>query len=123
MTRQQIDLVLSTIDRRYRDPALRLTHLARLANASVYHVSRVIKETTGRGFVQHVHSRRIAAAQDLIARSKLSVKEIAAAVGYNSVTQLDRHFRRAYGITPSAHRSASSSERVRLHGKTPDRKN
>jgi AraC family transcriptional regulator len=123
VTRQQIDRVLSAIHSRYHEPDLCLSHLARLANVSPWHLSRVIKETTGRGFIQHLHCHRIAAAHDLIAQSKLSVKEIAAAVGYKSVTQLDRHFRRAYGITPSARRMACWSLRSTLRGKCADRKN
>jgi AraC family transcriptional regulator len=115
VTREQIDRVLTAIESRYTDPDLRLVHLAEVANVSVYHLSRMIKETTGSGFVQHVHARRTAAAHHLIAHSTLTVKEVAAAVGYNSATQLCRHFRRVYGITPSRQRSRLQL-RVAMHG-------
>jgi len=92
------------IECRYSEPDLCLAHVARDARVSVYHLSRVIKLVTGRGFVAHVHARRTARARKLLAFSKLSIKEIASVVGYRSVTQLDRHYRRAYGVTPSATR-------------------
>lgn len=73
-------------------------------NVSASYLSRLIKKMTGRGFVAHVRVRRVAMARAMLLQSRLSIKEIAAAVGYSSVTQLDRHFRQATGVPPSAMR-------------------
>jgi AraC-like DNA-binding protein len=39
-------------------------------------------------------------------RGRLTIKEVAAAVGYQSTGELDRHFRTAFGATPSEYRLA-----------------
>ena len=58
----------------------------------------------------------------------LAVKEVAAAVGYPSASEFDRHFRATFGITPSAYRAimlmprpdASHQAKIDLH---PNRQN
>ncbi len=84
--------VLEAIQTRYRDPALNLSAVAKDANLSPGHVARILKHRTGQGYVAHLRRARVSAAQRLLAQSPLSIKEIAAAVGYAHPNQLDRHF-------------------------------
>ena len=102
MTIREMDEVLRALDRQIRDPQLHLERLASQMNVSASYLSRLIKKMTGRGFLAHVRVRRVAIARAMLLQSRLSIKEIAAAVGYSSVTQLGRHFRRATGVPPSA---------------------
>jgi AraC-like DNA-binding protein len=101
----QVAGALRFIGVRFCDVALNLNVVASHVGASPCHLSRLLKTHTGDGFLRHVHQRRVSAARRLLADSQLSVKEIAAAVGYRSVTQLDRHFRRLCGSTPASARS------------------
>jgi AraC-like DNA-binding protein len=48
--------------------------------------------------------RRIDRAKELLERSEISVSEVAAQSGFNSVTQLTKAFRRVVGVTPSSFR-------------------
>jgi AraC-like DNA-binding protein len=95
-----VSSLLELIDARYHDPDLKLSTLTTEVDLSLCHLSRALKRETGRGFLAHVHERRVTAAHALLLERRLTVKEIAARVGYKSVTQFDRHYKRRYGMTP-----------------------
>lgn len=64
-------------------------------------VSGLIREA------QFQNSIRISRAQDLLSSSDLSVSEIAAQTGFDSVYYFSRHFKQSTGLTPKAYRSRS----------------
>ena len=101
----QVERALRVLDARCTDPHLNLEAVAKHIDLSPFHLSRLLKMHTGEGFIAHLHERRVSAARKLLADPDRSVKEIAASVGYRSVTQLGRHFRRIYGVTPTASRT------------------
>jgi len=68
-------------------------------------LNRILRAHTGRTFWSNLHFTRVNAAADLLLTTSLSVKEIAAAVGYEGTRQLDRHFHKYRGITPSTFRT------------------
>ncbi len=92
---------LVIIRARYVEPTLNLTIVSRQSGISTWQLSRLMTRCTGRGFMSHVHATRVQAAERLLLETSLSVKEIAAAVGYRSTTQMDRKFKRTRGGTPS----------------------
>jgi two-component system response regulator YesN len=96
--------IVAAIDEHYREPTLQLADVARHVNLSPCYLCRLLKEVTGRGFVAHLHARRVVAARELLEQPALSVKEIAMSVGYKSLTQLGRHYKETYGVTPSSTR-------------------
>jgi len=75
----------------------------------------------------HLHEIRTRQAAKLL-DGPLAVKDVAAAVGYPSASEFDRHFRATFGITPSAYRAimlmprpdASHQAKIDLH---PNRQN
>lgn len=103
----QVDRALGVIDARCSDPGLNLDAVAKDIGFSAFHLSRLLKTHTGHGFVTHLHQRRVSAASRLLTEPHVSIKEVAAAVGYRSVTQLARHVKRFYGSTPAAMRAFS----------------
>jgi AraC-like DNA-binding protein len=117
----RIRRVIEALDRRYADPQLALEDIAVVANLSVCRVARLLKRKTGRGFVAHLHQRRIAAACGLLTGTTLSMKEVADRVGYKSASEFGRHFRRASGMTPSEYRRACVAHGRRLADKIPPR--
>lgn len=100
-----VDRVLRLIDARYRDPDLSLSAVARQVNMSPWHVARTLTRQTGYGFVAHLRRARVTESRRLLVENRLSMKEIAAAVGYAHRNRLDRDFMRMCGVTPSAFRS------------------
>lgn len=99
---------LTAIESRYADPRFRLHRLARDLGVSPTHLTQLLKRDTGHTFGGHLHLRRIAEAQRLLSQSGLSIKEIAARVGYMSSSQLDRHFKRRVRCAPSVFRARVS---------------
>jgi AraC-like DNA-binding protein len=105
----QVMRALRVLDGRYADPALGLAGVAADIGVSTSHLSRELKQHTHRGFVAHLHERRIAAALHLLTNSPhLAIKEVAAAVGYRNVAQLARYCKRLHGVVPTTIRSRAS---------------
>lgn len=97
--------VLRLMRDRYHDPQLSLRQAAADVHVSPYYLSRLIKAGTGMGFARHVRAARIRSARDLLEKTTLSVKEIAAAVGYSHSNDLDRNFKAECGVTPKIYRA------------------
>jgi transcriptional regulator GlxA family with amidase domain len=96
--------ILEFINARYSDPEIDLERAAVAVSLSRFHLTRVLKRETGFGFSHHLRAVRVARAGELILTGRLSVKEVAALVGYSSTNALDRNFSRVYGVTPTAYR-------------------
>lgn len=77
-----------------------LPQLARHVRLSAWHLDRLIVASTGIGFRKHRVVLRISHAARLMIESDLSVKEVAATVGYRSSTQLGRDCARYFGLLP-----------------------
>jgi two-component system response regulator YesN len=89
------------IDAHYSEPRLTLGAVAAHVGMSRFHLARTLTTQTGDGFRVHLHRARIRAAERLLRGTTLSVKEVAATVGYNDTTQLCRHFRKFRGTSPA----------------------
>jgi AraC-like DNA-binding protein len=96
---------LSAVSSRYTDPTLTLTMIAGEQRLSVWHLSRIFKRHCGVGFSDHLHRTRVAVGCSLLVETQLSIKEIAAAVGYGCTTHFDRHFKRIQQSTPKEYRA------------------
>jgi len=105
--------LLQVITSHFRQPTLSLSMAAATVGISTGYASRAIKRS-GQTFLQHVHAQRTAAAAALLIETNLSIKEIANHVGYAHTNQLDRHFRRHYGSTPSIWRRNMRIKRVQV---------
>ena len=100
----RVTRMIRFINSGYADPYLGARAVARAANLSAWHATRLLKRQTGLGFLAHLHRRRIDAARDLLVDRSLSIKEISTTVGYLHHSQFSRHFRNACGVTPYAFR-------------------
>ncbi len=65
---------------------------------------RFFKRNTGNNFVGYVRKLRIGAACKLLVDSSLPITDVCYEVGYQNVSNFNRHFRREKGITPSRYR-------------------
>jgi AraC-like DNA-binding protein len=94
---------------------LSLTKVAKSVHISPNHLSEKFKEVTGVNFVDYIARIRVGKTRDLLQDSQLRISEIAFAVGFQSLSQFNRVFKRLSGKSPSAYRAARSTRR-----KVPD---
>jgi AraC-like DNA-binding protein len=85
----------------HKNPNLRLGDIAKMVGLSTSHLHRLLLRDTHQGFLDNLRAIRIGTAARLLANTTLSVKEVAFEVGYKHVSELDRHFRLMYGMSPS----------------------
>lgn len=81
-----------------------LRDLARIANASPRHLSRVFSQQTGMGVNFYVNRLRVALAERLVGDTHLSMEGVAEGAGFNSARQLRRVWGKHNGLPPSRSR-------------------
>jgi transcriptional regulator of acetoin/glycerol metabolism/AraC-like DNA-binding protein len=81
-----------------------LAALAGIAGLSLYHFARAFKQSVGVAPHHYLVQRRIERAQELLARTELSLSEIALATGFSDQSHFARHFRQMLGLTPGQFR-------------------
>jgi AraC family transcriptional regulator len=81
-----------------------LAELAAIARLSPYHFCRAFKETVGEPPHRYQMSRRIEQAKILLAKRSLSVSDVAATVGYGSLSRFSALFRQVTGSSPRDYR-------------------
>jgi AraC family transcriptional regulator len=81
-----------------------LAELAAIAHLSPYHFCRAFKETVGEPPHRYQMSRRIERAKTLLAKPSLSVSDVAATVGYGSLSRFSALFRQTTGHSPRDYR-------------------
>lgn len=86
-------------DRYFADP-LDLEAMARTAGLSKFHFHRLFTATYGVTPAAYLSARRVERAQDLLRATTLSVTEVCAAVGFNSLGSFSSRFRDIVGETP-----------------------
>jgi AraC-like DNA-binding protein len=90
----------------HSDEALSLTKVAKFSNISGNHLSEKFKEVTGINFVDYIARKRVGKARDLLWNSNLRISEIAFAVGFQSLSQFNRVFKKLTEKSPSQFRAA-----------------
>ncbi len=91
--------------RGHSDEELSLTKVARFVNISPNHFSEKFKEVTGVNFVDYIARTRTEKARERLQNSNLRISEIAFAVGFQSLSQFNRVFKKLTGKAPSAYRA------------------
>lgn len=96
----QLKRVIDYIEH-HLDQALTLGDLARQIDLSDFHFARMFKQSTGQAPHRYVMQRRLAVARNLLARSSLSVTDIALHCGFSSASHFSNRFRAETGLSPS----------------------
>jgi len=104
---RRIDRALELIEARI-DQDIGLDELAAAACLSPFHFSRCFRASVGETPHAYLMSRRVARARDLLARTELTLAEIAYACGFASQSHFTAAFKRRVGTTPGAFRRAAS---------------
>lgn len=98
---------------KHQRESLSLGDVAHAAGASVFHFCKVFKKTTGLKFTDYVARRRLAEARTQLLNPNRRISEIAYDVGFQSLTQFNRMFRRIFGQSPTEFRAHLIAERRR----------
>ncbi len=97
--------VVEEISSHYRDD-ISLQTIANRMHTSVYYLSRLFKQETGKNFTEYLHQVRLDSAVNELLQSQESILKIAMGNGFSSVSGFNRCFRQAYGDTPFKYRAA-----------------
>ncbi|MFT3740952.1 MAG: AraC family transcriptional regulator [Breznakibacter sp.] len=84
---------------------IKLEEAAELLNMSVVSFTRLIKQRTGKSFVDFVNEMRLGYATRLLIETSKSVGEICFECGFNNVSNFNRIFKKKQGVTPSEFRN------------------
>jgi AraC family transcriptional regulator len=82
-------------------PAVSVRELARIAGLSRFHFIRQFKLAFGVTPMRFVESQRMRRAKAMILEGKLSVSEVAMALGYSEHSHFTRRFKAKMGVTPT----------------------
>lgn len=100
----------SYLETHYRDPDLSLETVADHLRISPNYLSRLLKASTGRSFVNFLCHMRMDKAKVLLEDPRLRVAEVAERVGYRDQNYFCRHFKTVTGKTPKTWRSGGTPE-------------
>lgn len=100
----KVTRALSFIEEHYDDPGICAEMIGDALGVSASYVSRMLRQNTGLGVVDHIHGARLKRAKELLATTELSLDEVAERVGFSSRFTLTRSFKRYEEMTPGAWR-------------------
>jgi|ERR1043166_7622597 AraC-like DNA-binding protein len=84
-----------------------LGKVARAVNVNPSHLSEKFKQVTGVNFVDYVARKRFMRATELLRDVDLSISEIAFRVGFQSLSQFNRVFKKLSGKSPTEYRAGN----------------
>jgi AraC family transcriptional activator of pobA len=99
--------VADVIERGYTS-TLSLDDVARSLARSPRHLSRQVKELSGRTVIEWITERRLMEARRLLANTNATIEEVANRVGYEDVGNFRRRFRQSHGMSPHEWRSSNT---------------
>ena len=92
-----------------KQESLSLASVAKAAGASVFHFCKVFRQSTGLKFTDYVARVRLEDAKARLLNPNSRVSEVAYDVGFQSLTQFNRTFRRIFGQSPTEYRDRLST--------------
>ena len=95
-------VVYRYVEEKYRDGEL--SELAQMLHYDLHWLSRTIKRLAGKTYTELVQAKRMRQAAYLLQTSRLSVGDIALAVGYENISYFHRLFQKTYGMSPRKYR-------------------
>ncbi|MGJ9459689.1 helix-turn-helix domain-containing protein [Oceanobacillus sp. CF4.6] len=95
--------VLEYIDANFHHD-MALQDIADWIGMSTNYTSKIIKDASGKNFLEYLNMKRIEKAKQLLSSTKLTIKEIGFRIGFNSIQSFMRVFKKYEGITPGQYR-------------------
>lgn len=103
---QDIITIIDACIRAQQDEALTLRALAQKLGYSEYYTSRKFRELAGMTLRDYLRLRRLAFALRDVRDTDASILDIAVKYGFSSNEAFTHTFKKAYGVSPSAYRTA-----------------
>ena len=98
--------LLAFIEENFNNKNLSLTAVADHLNTSVYVVTRLFKETTGKNFKEYVMDKRMEYAAMLLKTTSHKVTEISGLAGFENAEYFSSLFKAKYGMPPTQYRKS-----------------
>ncbi|HEY8500118.1 MAG TPA: AraC family transcriptional regulator [Clostridia bacterium] len=83
---------------------IKITDISEIFFISPYYFSRIFKEATGFTFVEYLNSLRVKESQKLLLNTNMKINAICKKVGFGSVSQYNRVFKKITVISPREYR-------------------
>jgi AraC-like DNA-binding protein/ligand-binding sensor protein len=96
---------------KHKMESMSLGDVARAAGASVFHFCKVFHKSTGLRFTDFVARVRLEDARTQLLNPNRRISEVAYDVGFQSLTQFNRTFKRVFGQSPTEFRERPSNGR------------
>jgi two-component system response regulator YesN len=103
---------LEYIREHYAGGSLQLNSAAEAAQVSTAYLSRLFSEHLKTNFIDYITELRIENAEKLIRESKITIKEIAFAVGYQDPNYFSKLFRKITGVSPTVYAAEFRGEEL-----------
>ena len=103
-----MDRIMRVVNKHLDDPELNVEMLASEVGLSRVHVHRKLKELTNlstRDFIKNIRLQQ--AASLLEQNKKMTISEVAYAVGYTNLSHFSNSFREKYGMSPKEYMNKS----------------
>lgn len=102
--------LLDYVNENVTDQNLCLTTAADHLGTSIYVVSRLFKEATGKGFKEYVTDKRLELAREKLEATNMNVSEIASMAGFENAVYFSNIFKSKYGLAPTLYRKKYQEE-------------
>lgn len=89
--------------------SLSLGEAAKKVNTSAHYFCKMFKKATGMTFTEYLTRIRIEKAKNLLLNPNKRVSEVAYDIGFESLSQFNRSFKRITGMTPTRYRESLES--------------
>ncbi len=106
---ERLDLARTFLDTHYDTP-ITIEGISQEIALSPYYFIRLFYRRYGQTPHQYLIRRRISKAKELLQSSDLSITEICAAVGFESLGSFSALFRRESGLSPSSYREKMAEQ-------------
>lgn len=112
LTRGQVEIAKRTKERLVLDLNNKITiaHIAEEEGISATSLKKYFKSVYGKNISEYLRTKRLDNAKEMLEQSKLSILEIANAVGFASQSKFTAVFHKELGITPTEYRRTVKKE-------------
>lgn len=92
------------IQKHYSNSDLSIHQIAEAIGISDSYLSNIFTQYTGENLVTYINSYRVDVAKDLLANTRIIIKDVGFKTGFNTVQNFNRVFKRFTGTTPGSYR-------------------
>lgn len=96
-----VEQIVNYFEEHYEEK-ISLDRIAENMYLSTFYISKIFKSETGEAPIRHLIKIRLEKAKEIIEETpQMSIKEVAAKVGYEDVYHFSKQFKKHYGVSPS----------------------